>query len=326
MHIAFALTQESILSTVASAYDLVEYCRHTQLQTDAAASVFAVTSGAEHRFGFLPCLSPRTPVRADWIFVPALDIAKPWMPARYESLAQWIRDNAERGALVTSVGTGAFLVAAAGLLRGKEAVTYPPFCDYFSECYPDVLLSRASPWVRHPGLLMTGDMPWPELVLHVLAEHWGAKVARQAANTYAINWNEAIDPPQRQSVRVDHSITRAKRWLAQHYYERDLVNRCTEYVGLSKRTFNRRFKEETGTTPTEFVQYVRINASQNLLLFTERRVEDICSAVGYEDIAAFRKLFRKCNGVPPGQFRKRLGARQAAPTAMTESTAMAERG
>jgi transcriptional regulator GlxA family with amidase domain len=200
MHIAFALTQESILSTVASAYDLVEYCRHTQVQTDAAASVFAVTSGAESRFGFLNCLSPRTPLRADWIFVPALDIAKPWMPSRYEPLAQWIRDNAERGALVTSVGTGAFLVAAAGLLHGKEAVTYPLFSDYFSECYPDVPLSRASPWVRHPGLLMSGDMPWPELVLHVLAQHWGAKVARQAADTYAVNWTEAIDPPQRQAL------------------------------------------------------------------------------------------------------------------------------
>jgi transcriptional regulator GlxA family with amidase domain len=325
MHIAFALTQESILSTVACAYDLVEYCRHMQAQTDAAASVFAVTSGAESRFGFLPCLQPTTSVPADWIFVPALDIAKPWMPAHYEPLARWIRGNAERGALVTSVGTGAFLVAAAGLLRGKEAVTYPPFCDYFSECYPDVPLSRTSPWVRHPGLLMSGDMPWPELVLHVLAQHWGAKVARQAADTYAISWNEAIDPPQRQCNRVDHSITRAQRWLTQHYHERDLVNRCTEYMGLSKRTFNRRFKDETGTTPTEFVQYARINASQNLLLFTERRVEDICSAVGYEDIAAFRKLFRKRNGVPPGQFRKRLGARQGAPTAVAERTAMAER-
>jgi transcriptional regulator GlxA family with amidase domain len=318
MHIAFALTQESILSTVACAYDLVEYCRHTQPPTDAATSVFAVTSGAEHRFGFLQCLAPRTSVRADWIFVPALDIAKPWMPAHYEPLARWIRYNAERGALVTSVGTGAFLVAAANLLQGKEAVTYPPFCDYFSDCYPDVPLSRTSPWVRHPGLLMSGDLPWPELVLHVLAQHWGVEAARQAAHTYAINWNEAIEPLHRQRMHVDHSITRAQRWLAQHYHERDLVNRCTEYLGLSKRTFNRRFKDETGMTPTEFVQYTRINASQNLLLFTDRRVEDICSAVGYEDIAAFRKLFRKRNGVPPGQFRKRLGAMQTGPAPMAE--------
>jgi transcriptional regulator GlxA family with amidase domain len=89
-------------------------------------------------------------------------------------------------------------------------------------------------------------------------------------------------------------------------------------VGLSKRTFNRRFKHETGTTPTQFVQYARIEASQNLLLFTERRVEDICSAVGYEDIAAFRKLFRKRNGVPPGEFRRRLGAPQTVSAAKSE--------
>jgi transcriptional regulator GlxA family with amidase domain len=308
MHIAFALTHESILSTVASAYDLVEYCERTRTKTDAASSVvFAVTSGAEQRYGFLQCLSPRTSVRADWVFVPALDIVKPWMPSHYAPLARWIRDSAERGALVTSVGTGAFLVAAASLLHGKEAATYSPFCDYFSECYPDVPVNRDSPWVRHPGLLMSGDMPWPELVLHVLAQHCGAEVARRAADTYAINWNELIDPPQRHCVRGDRSITRAQRWLAQHYPERDLVTRCTEYLGLSKRTFNRRFKDETGTTPTEFVQCARIRASQNLLLSTERRVEDICLAVGYEDIATFRKLFRKRNGVPPGQFRKRNG-------------------
>jgi transcriptional regulator GlxA family with amidase domain len=260
-----------------------------------------------------------------------VEIVQPWMPAHYKPLAQWIRENAERGALVTSVGTGSFLVAAAGLLNGREAVTYSQFHGYFSECYPDVPLSRDSPWVRHPGLLMSGDMPWPELVLHVLAQRWGAKVARQAADTYAITWKELIDPPKQQCVRVDHSITRAQRWLAQHYREQDLVNRCTEYVGLSKRTFNRRFKDETGTTPTEFVQYARIKASQNLLLFTERRVEDICSAVGYQDIAAFRKLFRKRNGVPPGQFRKRLGVTQNAPdrtaaASLTGATSFAATG
>jgi transcriptional regulator GlxA family with amidase domain len=318
MHIAFALTDESVLSTVASAYDLVQCCERRRPRTDAASSVFAVTSGAEQRYGFLQCLSPRTSVRADWIFVPALDIVKPWMPSHYAPLAQWIRDSAERGALVTSVGTGAFLVAAASLLHGKAAVTYSPYSDYFSECYPDAPVNRDSPWVRHPGLLMSGDMPWPELVLHVLAQHWGAEVARRAADTYAINWNELIDPPQRQCAAVDRSITRAQSWLARHYTERDLVTRCTEYVGLSKRTFNRRFKDETGTTPTEFVQCARIRASQNLLLCTENRVEDICLAVGYEDIATFRKLFRKRNGVAPGQFRKRLGVTQAASLTIAE--------
>jgi transcriptional regulator GlxA family with amidase domain len=164
-------------------------------------------------------------------------------------------------------------------------------------------------------LLISGDMPWPELVLHVLAQHWGVKVARQASETYAVVWNELIDPPQLHYLQVDHSITRARRWLAQHYQERDLVNRCTEYVGLSKRTFNRRFKDETGTTPTEFVQQTRIKASQNLLLFTEHRVEDICSAVGYEDVAAFRKVFRRRSGLAPGQFRKRLRVTPGARTA-----------
>jgi transcriptional regulator GlxA family with amidase domain len=317
MHIAFVLTQESILSTVACAYDLLEYCQHTSIG-NGASSVFAVVaSGAEQRFGFMQCLSPGRSVHADWIFVPALDIVQPWMPVHYAPLVQWIRDNAERGALVTSVGTGTFLVAAARLLRGREAVTYPQFRDYFSRCYPDVPLSDR-PWVRHPGLLISGNMPWPELVLHVLAQHWGAKVARQAADTYAVVWNELIDPPRPHYAQVDHSITRARRWLARHYPERDLVNRCTEYVGLSKRTFNRRFKDETGTTPTAFVQQARIKASQDLLLFTERRVEDICSAVGYEDVAAFRKVFRKRSGVAPNQFRKRLGMRPATRAATAE--------
>jgi transcriptional regulator GlxA family with amidase domain len=318
MHIAFVLTQESILSTVACAYDLVEYCEHTHLHRGAASSVFAVTSGGAQRYGFMQCLPPRTSVHADWVFVPALEIVQPWMPAHYEPLAQWIRESAERGALITSIGTGTFLLAAAGLLNGREAVTYPQFHDLFSERYPEVQLRRDRPWVRHPGLLLSGDMPWPELVLYVLAQHWGVKVARQAADTYAITWKELIDPPLRQRLPVDHSITRAQRWLAQHYREQDLVNRCTEYVGLTKRTFNRRFKEETGTTPTEFVQYARLKASQTLLLFTGRRVEDICAAVGYEDIAAFRKLFRKRNGVPPGEFRKREGLTQAQPPARPE--------
>jgi transcriptional regulator GlxA family with amidase domain len=100
----------------------------------------------------------------------------------------------------------------------------------------------------------------------------------------------------------------AQRWLSEHIAENNLIDRCADYLQLSRRTFNRRFKEAAGITPTHFLQQARMQASQNLLLFTRRSVEEICYEVGYDDIGTFYKLFRRNLGTSPNKFRRQLTA------------------
>lgn len=305
MHIAIALTESSTVSTVAGAYDLIDYSLRTSVNDERETAVFGVSPCPTDRFGFLPLRSCREAPRADWIFVPALEVDDHWMPDRYRPLADWLRQNAQRGATISAVGTGTFLLAEAGLLDG-EAVTHPNFAALFARRYPDLLLRSDVDWLQHGAVELSGNTPWYELVLATIARLMGTATAHRAAEVYALEWHHLINTSEGEKPCGDPVIAQARQWLSKHFQEHDLVERCAREVGLSRRSLNRRFKEETGITPMNFVLRIRIRASQNLLKFTSRSIEAISYEMGYQDTATFRKLFRRSTGMPPGEFRKSL--------------------
>ena len=310
MRVAIAVTHESVISVVASAYETIEFCARMQRTDGTEAQVFAVSNEPEavfrQRFGFFEFLDSRLSAPVDWVFVPALVVEEPWMPARYLPLIRWLRRAADSGALITAVGTGSFLLAEAGVLDGREAVTHSHYADHFARRYPRVSLRRDANWIRDGQLLLTGDMPWQELMLAVIGERWGAQTAQLAADTYAIHWQQLIQRQEALIQRLDPAIAAAQRWLLAHAAERDVINRCVDTLGLARRTLNRRFKESTGITPHEFVQQSRLKTSRDLLMFTNRSVEDICHEAGYDDVATFYKLFRRRFGTSPSRFRRQL--------------------
>ena len=104
MRVAIAVTHESVISVVASAYETIEFCARMQRTDGTEAQVFAVSSEPEavfrQRFGFFEFLDSRLSAPVDWVFVPALVVEEPWMPARYLPLIRWLRRAADSGALI----------------------------------------------------------------------------------------------------------------------------------------------------------------------------------------------------------------------------------
>jgi len=86
-------------------------------------------------------------------------------------------------------------------------------------------------------------------------------------------------------------------------------------AGLEERTFQRRFKAATGMTPIEYSQHLRVGKARELLEFTRRTVDQIAWAVGYEDAAAFRKLFHRITGLSPNDYRQRFSTETLASVA-----------
>ncbi|HSX75573.1 MAG TPA: helix-turn-helix domain-containing protein, partial [Shinella sp.] len=84
------------------------------------------------------------------------------------------------------------------------------------------------------------------------------------------------------------------------------------HARLEERTFLRRFKTATGMKPIEYVQHLRIGKARELLEFTRRTVDQIAFAVGYEDAAAFRRVFHRILGLSPGEYRSRFSVALAA--------------
>lgn len=315
MRVAIAITPESMVSFVAYAYEVLRFCGRITTVDGAESQVFAVSSVPEktfrQRFSFISQLDSSYAAPVDWVFVPALRVTNSWNSGGYQRLLDWLRNVNRQGALISSFGTGSFLLAAAGLLDDKVAVTYSGFADFFTTLYPQVRLRRDLEWIRDDQLVMSGDLPWPELMLAIAAEFWGEGVARVAARTYALHWEHRIDARSSDQLG-DSVIIQAQRWLTENLNQSDPIRHCAEHLGLSRRTLSRRFKEASGITARDFLQQARMKASVNFLMFSSYSIEEIGYRVGYEDVGTFYRLFRRSLGTSPSRYRRQF-AQQKGP-------------
>jgi transcriptional regulator GlxA family with amidase domain len=110
-----------------------------------------------------------------------------------------------------------------------------------------------------------------------------------------------------QNVRHEDVVIREQQaWIGDNYDRANIVAELVRRSGLPERSFARRFKAATGYTPIAYVQALRIEEAKQNLERTRVAVEDIAREVGYEDVAHFRRLFRRLTGMPPGSYRRQF--------------------
>jgi transcriptional regulator GlxA family with amidase domain len=114
-------------------------------------------------------------------------------------------------------------------------------------------------------------------------------------------------------VHGDERVGKVQQWMYEHFREEVRFDGLAADVGMSPRTFARRFKAATGETPLEYLHRLRINAAKHLLEAERKTVQEVSVAVGYEDAAYFRGLFKRFTGIGPQAYRERFGVRKNAP-------------
>ena len=119
--------------------------------------------------------------------------------------------------------------------------------------------------------------------------------------------NYAVFSPQ--LTHGDEPILKVQHWLQSRAGRVVKVPEMLRLAGLEERTFLRRFKSATGMKPIEYVQHLRVGKARELLEFTRRPVDQIAWSVGYEDPAAFRRVFARIVGLSPGDYRNRFASR-----------------
>ena len=112
-----------------------------------------------------------------------------------------------------------------------------------------------------------------------------------------------FDPP---TDHDDAIVVEAQEWLRTHNAVAAPVTQMVERSGMPERTFKRRFARATGYSPIAYVQHIRVEEAKRRLERTSEPVDAISYAVGYEDPASFRRLFKRITGVPPGEYRRKL--------------------
>ncbi|WP_239472305.1 helix-turn-helix domain-containing protein [Streptomyces sp. NEAU-S7GS2] len=219
-----------------------------------------------------------------------------------------IRSQAASGNAVVSICVGAFLVAEAGLLDGREATTSWLFADRFARRYADVRLRQESLVVTDRGVTTTAAFSaMYDFALQLIREHDGPRVARSTARIALVDDARStqapyVDPELIPTVGREFSLS-VKRWLDQNLSTRYDLPTLAQEFHVSTRTMLRRFGDEAGETPLAYLQTVRVRRARHLLETTDRTVASIATDVGYRDPGAFSDIFARHTGQRPREYR-----------------------
>ncbi|MEU8268029.1 helix-turn-helix domain-containing protein [Sphaerisporangium sp. NPDC049002] len=244
---------------------------------------------------------------ADTIVVPGTATPmSPLSPAVNDAL----KAAAALGTRVASICSGTFPLAATGLLAGLRATTHWAVADRLAAAYPDIEVDPDVLYVDNGQILTSaGAAAGLDLCLHLIRRDYGSAVAADAARLSVMSLEreggqaQFIVQPLPATTRGS-ALEPLLTWV-QASLSRDLtVADLAAQAGMSPRTLMRRFREQTGTTPLQWLHRARVRQAQHLLETTDHTVERIGAQVGFASPTAFRDRFKRVTGVSPHTYRR----------------------
>ncbi|MFC9030589.1 GlxA family transcriptional regulator [Streptomyces arboris] len=244
---------------------------------------------------------------ADTVIVPGTATpTAPLSPAVRDALRAAARD----GTRIASICTGTFPLAATGLLDGLRATTHWLAADLLAASHPAVEVDPDVLYVDNGRILTSaGAAAGLDLCLHMIRRDYGSAVAADAARLSVMPLER--EGGQAQFIVHDyapapqgHALEPLLAWLQENLAAELTLADIASRAGMSTRTLMRRFREQTGTTPLQWLHRARIRQAQHLLETTDHSVERIGTQVGFGSPTAFRDRFRRTTGVSPRTYRR----------------------
>lgn len=251
--------------------------------------------------------------RTDIVIVSTMAIEE-GSQCRQPELVDWMRDMHLRGALLCSACTGLVVLAQTGLLDGRKATTHWSFAPSFRRNFPNVELCLDEVLVtageREELVMAGGAASWHDLALYLIGRFVNPAVSRAIAKYELLERHtEGQTPYLPFSPRRQHGdalVSGSQQWLEKNFAVASPVAEMVRMAGLSPRAFERRFRRATGHSPIDYVQRLRIEEAKRRLEQSGTAIDRISWDVGYEDAAAFRRLFKRIVHVTPGAYRRRF--------------------
>jgi transcriptional regulator GlxA family with amidase domain len=294
------------------------------LTGDAAAPRFRVrTASADGRktqnlvpVSLEPTLSLSDVKKTDLVIIPTAGLDLDHARTANARIIEWIARRAKNTA-VAGICTGVSLLAEAGLLDGRPATTHWAVVDACRARYPKVdwkvdrFVTEANNVFCGGGLYASID-----LSLYLVEHYCGHMIAVQTAKALMLEMprvsQSVYDARTPGAAHDDEAIQRAQKHIGSHFREDVDFDALAAQIGMSPRTFARRFKAAVGASVLTYLHRLRMDRARHLLESAHRSVEEISRHVGYEDVAFFRQLFRRHTGVSPREYRARFGPRRKA--------------
>jgi transcriptional regulator GlxA family with amidase domain len=229
-----------------------------------------------------------------------------------ERLVEWVRAAAGRARRVTSVCTGAFLLARAGLLVGRRATTHWASCAELARRHPEVSVESDPIYVRDGNVTTSaGVTAGLDLALALVEEDHGRELALEVARWLVVflkrPGGQAQFSAQLAAQMAEREPLRElQAWLPDHLHEDLSVPALARRACMSERHFARAFRGETGMTPAAYVEAARVERARIALETGDLPVETIAGQTGFGTVETMRRAFRRRVGVSPADYRSRF--------------------
>jgi len=222
-----------------------------------------------------------------------------------------------RGARILSICSGVFVLAAAGLLDNRQATTHWRYTDLLQQRYPAIKVTPDVLYIDNGDVLTSaGSAAGIDLCLHLVRRDYGSVAANRVARRLVVSPHRDGGQAQfiQQAVPVayeGHRLGALFDYLHARLAEPHTVESLAKFVGMSPRTFLRRFNATTGKTPAQWLLHARLSRSQDLLENSQLSIERIAEEVGFGSVATMRHHFKNQLSTTPAAYRRGF----AAPTA-----------
>ena len=246
--------------------------------------------------------------KTDLIIIPSLNHQYEKTIKGNEVMINWLRDHYKSGTEIASICTGAFLLAASGVLKGKSCSTHWAASENFQRMFPDVKLEPDQLITDEGGIYTNGGAySFLNLMIYLVEKFYDRETAIFCSKVFQIdvarNLQSEFSIFNGHKKHEDETILKAQAYLEENYQNQLSVEELAKSLNVGRRNFDRRFKKATNFTPLEYLQRIKVEVAKKSFENTRLNVNEVMYDVGYSDAKAFRDIFRKITGISPLDYR-----------------------
>jgi transcriptional regulator GlxA family with amidase domain len=245
--------------------------------------------------------------KTDLVIIPSVSYDKNLLKEN-AALITWISEQYKNGAEIASMCSGAFLLAATGLLDGKSCSTHWNIAADFKRLFPTVNLQTDKLITAEKGIYTNGGgFSFLNLMLFLVEKYFDRKTAIFCSKIFQIDIERTSQSPfhifKMQKNHGDELIGKAQTYIEENLREKISFEELAATLAVSRRNFDRRFIKATGNTPVEYLQRVKVEVAKSTLEQGRKNIFEVMNEVGYSDDKAFREVFKKITGLSPLDYR-----------------------
>ena len=308
---------ENNLSSIVGTYKIFtranEYWKKTGRKEIFKIELAGLSKKVEYYDGLF-AVTPHTNIstidKTNLVIIPSLNHNYQKAMKSNQPLIDWVEKQYKHGAEIASICTGAFILAASGLLDGRTCSTNWAVADSFRTMFPKVNLQTDKLITDEAGIYTSGGAySFLNLVIYLIEKYYDRQTAIFCSKVFQIEIDRQSQSPfiifAGQKSHGDDVVIKAQTYIETKLDEKISIEDLSSKFAVGRRNFDRRFIKATGNTPVEYSQRVKIESAKKAFETSRKTINEVMYEVGYSDVKAFREVFRKITGMSPLEYRSK---------------------